>query len=70
MTTQSIIVEGMTCKHCEAGVAKALQTVQGVAAVRVSLADGRAEVDSVTGIDPALLTAAVEKKGYRARAAE
>jgi len=70
MATQELIIEGMSCKNCVAGVTKALQGVPGVTAVRVSLADGRAEVDAATKIDPATLTEAVEKKGYRASIAE
>ena len=69
MNSYTLKIEGMTCNNCANRVAKTLKEVPGVADATVSLADGSAEVISIAQIDPLLLTAAVEKKGYRARIA-
>lgn len=36
-----IVVKGMSCGHCAAAVIKALESLPGVADVRVDLASGR-----------------------------
>jgi copper chaperone CopZ len=66
MSIQKLKIEGMTCNGCVGGVTRALKAVPGVTDVRVSLAEGNAEVEAAAPIDPTLLTGAVEKKGYRA----
>jgi len=66
VTTQPLKIDGMTCGGCANSVTKALMGVPGVVDVRVSLAEGRAEVDASQPVDLALLTSAVEKKGFRA----
>ena len=65
-----INIEGMTCINCANRVAKALKEVPGVSEAVVSLADGMAEISAPGGIDPILLKAAVEKKGYGASIVE
>lgn len=63
-TTQHFDVEGMTCGHCVAAVDAEVAGVAGVTAVRVDLASGSLEVDSLAGVDPAAVAAAVEEAGY------
>jgi copper chaperone CopZ len=62
-------VQGMTCNHCQAKVAKALEQVNGVFAVSVDLAAGKAEVDAAPTTDVQGLVAAVKQAGYDARVA-
>lgn len=70
MSQVTITVEGMTCQGCAKRVAKALQEVPGVAEATVSLDARTATVSTTTPVEPALLAAAVEKKGYTARVAQ
>lgn len=59
-----IIVNGMTCAHCEKAVHEALAAVTGVKEVRVDRAAGRAWVEGNPN-KQTLLTAVVEE-GYDA----
>lgn len=58
-------VQGMTCSHCAAAVARALQQVAGVAAVEVDLDAHRAVVRGGAA-EPGAMVGAVEQLGYRA----
>lgn len=69
MNQVTINIDGMTCQGCAKRVAKALQEVPGVAEATVSLEARSATVSTSTPVEPALLAAAVEKKGYTARVA-
>lgn len=65
MTTETIVVKGMTCDGCVKSVTNALQRVPGVEAAEVDLAGERATVqfdDSKT--NAAALREAVEDAGY------
>lgn len=42
----SLIIDGMTCKHCVASVEKALQAVDPDARIEVALEGGLAKIDS------------------------
>ena len=64
MQQTTLKVTGMTCQHCVAAVANALQQVPGVTAADVSLERGQATVDG--SADPAALLAAVKEEGYTA----
>lgn len=57
----------MTCGHCRAKVAKALEGVAGVFAVDVDLASGTAAVDASPATTPDALVAAIRGAGYDAR---
>lgn len=65
--THELTVSGMTCNHCRAAVAQALNKVPGVEHVTVDLATGRATVQA-TNVDVAALIAAVEAQGYSSSA--
>ena len=58
-------VTGMMCQHCVAHVTKALEGVEGVSKVEVSLQKGGAQVTG-EGLDKAKLIAAVNEAGYKA----
>ncbi|KAH8061134.1 cation-transporting ATPase [Aureococcus anophagefferens] len=61
-TTQTLAVEGMSCGQCETWVREALEAVDGVEAVDVSVQDGTAAVAGAA--DPAALAGAVRAAGY------
>jgi copper chaperone len=62
MTTQTYLVEGMTCDHCVAAVTREVGAVAGVDGVAVDLAAGRVAVTGAAG-EPAV-AAAVAEAGY------
>jgi|JRYE01.1.fsa_nt_gb copper chaperone len=64
MTTKELKIEGMSCSHCSAAVARALESVNGVVRARVDLAGGTATVEGDASVDR--LVAAVVAEGYRA----
>ena len=45
LAIEKILIEGMTCGGCSAGVERALSRVNGVASVSVSFDNGVAEVE-------------------------
>lgn len=61
----SMIVSGMSCNHCTAAVAKAMEAVPGAGEVRVDLASGKAEWNGPAGI--ADMIKAVEAQGYEVK---
>ena len=61
----TINIEGMACEHCEATVARAISSINGVSDVKVVLADKQANVTydpERTNIDA--IKAAVKEAGY------
>ena len=66
MTDQSsytLKVEGMSCKHCEAAVTEAAQSVAGVTAAKVNLEAGNV---TVQGGEPKAVIQAITEAGYTA----
>jgi copper chaperone len=61
--TRRLSIEGMSCGHCIARVKTALSEVPGVAKAEVDL-DKKIAVVEGTGLDDALLEAAVGEAGY------
>lgn len=59
-----LAIDGMTCGHCSATVARALKECQGVKSVQIDLAAGRAVVHAHGAIIQEL-AAAVQSAGYR-----
>ncbi|MFC6890845.1 heavy-metal-associated domain-containing protein [Halorubrum trueperi] len=64
--TTTIIVEGMTCGHCEQTVEEALEEVSGVTDVTVDREREQASVDGEANVTT--LVEAVEDAGYTAYA--
>lgn len=59
-------VDGMTCGSCVASVKRALQALDGVTRIDVSLADRRARVQYVEGkVTPDSIVEAVRQLGYK-----
>lgn len=58
-------VEGMMCAHCQAHVKKALEEVEGVTQVTVSLEDNQATVTMDNEVTDQALAAAVTEAGYK-----
>ena len=59
-------VEGMSCQHCVAHVAQALEAVEGVSRVEVSLENASAIVELDGAVSDEALIAAVKNAGYEA----
>jgi len=59
-----LVIDGMMCMHCVAHVQKALEAVDGVETVNVSLEEKAASVNGGALADEPLIKA-VEAAGYR-----
>ena len=66
METHGLDVRGMKCEGCAGSVESALEGVDGVRAVTVSLDDERAEVTADGSVRADDLVRAVEEAGYQA----
>ena len=68
MQTTQIKVDGMTCGGCVASVKRALQQIDGVGNVEVSLDQAQARVEyDPARVDEAKLRSAIEDAGFDAR---
>lgn len=61
---KEIGVEGMMCMNCVRHVTKALEGVEGVSEVSVSLDEKKATLTAAPGVTDAMLSGAVEEEGY------
>ena len=64
MTTQTFVVQGMTCGHCVSSVTEEVSRVPGVRAVRIDLTSGAVTVESDAPVDNADVVAAIDEAGY------
>ena len=62
--TKVLTVEGMMCAHCTGRVQKALEAVEGVKAVTMSLEEKTATVELAAEVSDEALTGAVAEAGY------
>lgn len=62
---KTLDIEGMMCAHCQAHVQKALEGIEGVAQVTVSLEENNATVAMDTEIEDQKLIDAVTQSGYK-----
>ena len=62
--TKVIQIEGMSCGHCTGRVQKALEGMEGVASVVMSLEDKNATVTLKSDVSNDVLSAAVTEAGY------
>lgn len=62
---KTLNIEGMMCAHCQAHVQKALEGVEGVTQVEVSLEENKATVTMAPGVNEQDLVAAVTEAGYK-----
>lgn len=65
--TKVMTIEGMMCAHCTGRVQKALEAVEGVKAVTMSLEDKTAVVELAAETADEVLTAAVTEVGYEVK---
>ncbi len=61
---KSIIIEGMSCKHCSGAVEKALSAIDGVNSAVVDLDGKRADVELSVEVADEVLATAVTDAGY------
>lgn len=59
-----IVIEGMSCGHCQARVEKALNSILGVSA-KVDLKKKQAVVETEKNLDDSVFTEAVSDAGYK-----
>jgi copper chaperone CopZ len=67
VTTELLLVEGMTCEHCVLSVTEELTELEGVSDVAVALVPGGASSVTVTSdapVDADALRGAVAEAGY------
>ena len=65
--TKVISIEGMMCGHCTGTVQKALEAVEGVKAVTMSLEQKNATVELASDVADEVLTKAVTDAGYEVK---
>lgn len=65
MGEERIKVEGMSCQHCVSSVREALESLQGVRAVKVNLETGEVDFVRSEGVSLERVREAVERAGYR-----
>ncbi|MDS0525097.1 cation transporter [Clostridium sp. SHJSY1] len=59
---KKLLIEGMSCGHCVAHVREALESVEGVSSIEVSLEDNCAIVE--TTVADEVLKEVIEEEGY------
>lgn len=62
--TKTMTIEGMMCTHCTGRVQKALEAVEGVESVAMSLEDKKAELHLTAEVPDETLKTAVTEAGY------
>jgi len=60
---KTLVVEGMSCKHCEMAVKKAVGALAGVESVVVDLGTKKVEVEG-ENLNDNLIKEAIEDAGY------
>jgi len=60
----TIKVKGMSCNHCVKTVTAALQAVDGIGHVQVSLEKGEATFDEVKPVDMSVIQEKIRKAGF------
>ncbi|MEC9489840.1 MAG: cation transporter [Halanaerobiales bacterium] len=62
---KTIIIEGMSCEHCEMHTKKELEKIEGVISAVADADQGQAVVEMEKEIAESNLKAAVEEAGYK-----
>jgi copper chaperone len=63
-TMKTIKIKGMSCSHCVKAVTAALQAVDGVDRVKVSLEKGEATFDEMKPVDMSVIKENIRKAGF------
>jgi copper chaperone len=61
---KTIKINGMSCHHCVMAVTRALDEIEGIKDVQVSLEKGEAAFDEEKPVDMAIIREKIEKAGY------
>lgn len=61
---QVIKIKGMSCQHCVKMVTKALQSIEGIRRVEVSLEKSEARIETDRPIESRVLDEVLKKAGY------
>lgn len=64
---KTINIEGMQCNHCKMSVEKALQSIDGVEKVEVSLENKNAVIEANTEIDDENIKEVIEEAGFEVK---
>lgn len=64
MNKKTISIEGMSCNHCKMSVEKALNSIEGVTKVEVSLENKNAVIESSKEIDDNKIKQVIEEIGF------
>lgn len=67
MNKKIISIEGMSCNHCKMSVEKALNSLEGVAKVEVSLENKNAVIESSIDVDDSKITEAITEAGFEVK---
>lgn len=68
MTTETVLIEGMTCGHCVQAVTSEITSLRGVRDVSIELVSGGVSRATIVTDDPIATTAvaaAITEAGYR-----
>ena len=65
--TKVLSIEGMMCAHCTGRVQKALEALEGVSRVDVSLEGRSAQVECAGQVSDEALTGAITEAGYEVK---
>ena len=63
MEELTLIVTGMMCEHCKMRVSKAIEALEGVTSLDVSLKDGKTTIKG-EHLNEAKIRAAIKEAGY------
>lgn len=64
MSTETYVVQGMTCEHCVRSVTEEVSELDGVSDVQVDLASGQLTVTAEQPLRADTVRGAVEEAGY------
>ncbi len=62
--TKKITIEGMSCQHCVKHVKEALEELDGIKSVKVSLESKYAEIELNHDVDNEKIKASIDEAGY------
>ena len=65
--TKTIKIEGMQCNHCKMSVEKALNSIEGVIKVDVSLENKTATIESQKEIENDKIKEVIEEAGFEVK---
>lgn len=67
MNKKIISIEGMSCNHCKMSVEKALNSLEGVAKVEVSLENKNAIIESSINVENSKIEEVITEAGFEVK---